>query len=238
MARLFSAEGAVLALVGRRSAPLEETAGLLDGEALVLPTDVTDERSVVEMVRRTVEQFGRIDVLLNNAARPGVDQPIWERSLDNWNATLAIDLTAAMLCTREAIAQSMLERRSGSIVNFSSTAGLRGAPLKSSYCVAKGALRILTSVAAQDAGPYGIRVNCVIPGMTATDLLLDSFASAAGARGVTMEEIRQEAETMHALRRIATPEETAYTALFFGSDESSAITGQSLIVDAGMVNGG
>jgi NAD(P)-dependent dehydrogenase (short-subunit alcohol dehydrogenase family) len=237
MALLFSREGAPVVLAARRPHLIEETAELVEadgGTALVVPTDVTDEEACARLVATTVERFGRVDVLLNNASYPGVDLHIWDQTLENWNATIAAVVTGPMLLTREVLRQSMLERRSGSIVNFSSTASLQGMPRKSHYSVAKSGLRLLTKVAAQEAGPHGVRVNCVVPGGIQTDLLFRYWDRIAGERGVTAEVIRDESAAGAALRKIALPEETAMAALFLASDESSAITGQSLVVDSGV----
>jgi 3-oxoacyl-[acyl-carrier protein] reductase len=238
MARLFSDEGAKVAIAGRREDKLRETAEGIAGEVLVVPTDITDEEAVIEMVRATVERFGQVDVLINNAAQPGVDKYIWEQTLDNWTQTIAVDTTGAMLCMREVLRQSMLERTSGSIVSFSSTAGSNGMPRKSHYCTAKAALRTLTKVAAQEAGPYGIRVNCLIPGGIQTDLYLNWVKRMADEQDRPWEEVATEFASNTALRRVTTPDEQAAVALFLASDESSGITGQSIIADAGGVMNG
>ncbi|HVM66219.1 MAG TPA: SDR family oxidoreductase [Acidimicrobiales bacterium] len=236
MAAMFSGEGASLVLAARRTAELEETARLVrdgGGEAVAVTTDVTDEAQVVAMVDAAMDAYGRVDVMMNNAAQPGTDLHIWEQTLDNWNKTIAIDVTAAMLCSREVLRRSMIERRSGSIVNISSTASWQGIPRKSHYGVAKAGLRTLTKVVAREAGPYGVRVNCLVPGGILTDLLRRYWERLAGEQGVTWQEIRDRGARALALQRIATPEEVARAALFFASDDSSAITGQSLTVDCG-----
>jgi len=233
MATQFAEGGALVTIAGRRAEALEETAAGIDAEVLIVPTDATDEDQVRRMVAATVERHGRVDVLLNNAAQPGADLHIWEQTLDNWNATLAIDVTAAMLCTREVLNQSMLERRSGSIVNFSSSAGWNGIPRKSHYCVAKAGLRVLTKVTAQEVGPFGIRVNCLVPGAIDTELLRSYQARIAAEQGVTVERIREGAARSSSLRHISTPEEVAAVVRFLASDESITITGQSISVDAG-----
>lgn len=235
MARLFAAEGARLVIAGRREEKLAETAAQLADEPLVVPTDITLEGDVVELVRGAVTRYGRVDIMLNNAAQPGQDRYLWEQTLQNWNDTIAVDTTGAMLCTREVLRQSMLEQRSGAIVNVSSTAGWRGIPRKSHYCVAKAGLRTLTKVAAQEAGPYGIRVNCLVPGSIDTALLDGYFARIAGERGIPPEQMRDEVTSLAALRRISTAEEIAAAALFLASDEAPTLTGQSLNVDAGGV---
>jgi 3-oxoacyl-[acyl-carrier protein] reductase len=236
MATMFSAEGAPLVLAARRAEQLEETARLVregGGTAVTVTTDVTDEKQVEAMVDAAMDTYGRVDVLMNNAAQPGTDLHIWEQTLENWNATIAIDVTAAMLCSREVLRKSMIERRSGSIVNVSSTASWQGIPRKSHYGVAKAGLRTLTKVVAKEVGPHGIRVNCLVPGGIQTDLLRNYWRRIAGEQGVTWEEIRDRGAKALALQRVATPEEVAAAALFFACDESSAITGQSLTVDCG-----
>jgi len=236
MASLFSGEGARLVLAARRAEQLAETVRQVHdagGTAVAVTTDVTDEAQVEAMVDAAIDGYGRVDVLMNNAAQPGTDLHIWEQTLDNWNATIAIDVTAAMLCSREVLRKSMIERRSGSIVNVSSTASWQGIPRKSHYGVAKAGLRTLTKVVAREVGPHGIRVNCLVPGGIQTDLLRNYWKRIAGEQGVTWEEIRDRGARSLALQRVATPEEVAAAALFFASDDSSAITGQSLTVDCG-----
>jgi 3-oxoacyl-[acyl-carrier protein] reductase len=237
MAKLFAAEGAMLVLAARRKDLLEETAAQLRAETLAVTVDVTDEDQVAEMVRRAVERFGRVDVLLNNAAKPSTDVNIWEQPLAVWNETLAVNLTGPMLCIREVTRQSMLERRRGAIVNFSSTAGIQGIPRKSQYCVSKSGLRMLTQVAAKELGPYNIRVNCLVPGFIQTDVLTRHFQKVADDRGVPFDQVRDESAKGLALRHVPLPEETARTALFLASDDAAIVTGQYLVADSGMVMG-
>jgi NAD(P)-dependent dehydrogenase (short-subunit alcohol dehydrogenase family) len=158
---------------------------------------------------------------------------VWEQTLDNWNATLAIDVTAAMLCTREVLRQSMLERRSGSILNFSSTAGLSGVPRKTHYVTAKASLRAFTKTVALEVGPYGIRCNCVVPGGIETDLWKNWVARIAQERGVEYDVQRAKLLSSVPLRDISGPADVANLALFLASDESHMITGQSIVIDGG-----
>ena len=233
MAKLFVEEGARIAVAGRRRDKLEETADLAGGEVLVVPTDITVEDQVVALVEATIARFGQVDVLMNNAAQPGKDLWIWEQTLENWNQTIAVDTTGAMLCMREVIRQSMLERRRGSIVNFSSTAGWTGMARKTHYTTAKAALRTLTKSVALEVGPYGIRVNCLVPGGIMTDLWVNWVKRLAAEQGIEWEELAERNARGTALRRISTPEEIARVGLFLASEESSSITGQSLTADAG-----
>src|SRR4029077_12193973 len=119
MAAMFVREGARVLLSARREELVREAAEAAGGGAIAMRADVTNEDDVAAMVSRAVDEFGHVDIMCNNAAAPGTDRWIWEQTLENWNATIAIDVTAAMLCTREVLLQSMLERRSGVILNFS-----------------------------------------------------------------------------------------------------------------------
>ena len=233
MAEKASRSGARVVLAGRRIEPLEETGARLAGEWIALSTDVTIETQVEELVRRAIERFGQVDVLLNNAAQPGKDLHIWEQTLDNWNATIATNVTGPMLCAREVMRQSMAKRKTGSIVNFSSYVSWQGKARKSHYCVSKSGVRSLTKVLAIEGGPYGIRAHCVVPGATSTDLLTRYMNRIAGERGVEPEVIAEDYRAASALRQINTPEQVADAALFLASDLGSGITGQSIPVDAG-----
>ena len=215
MGAMFVQEGARVLLAARREDLVEEAAAAAGTGAIAMRADVTDEADVAAMVSRAVDEFGHVDIMCNNAAAPGTDRWIWEQTLENWNATIAIDVTAAMLCTREVLKQSMLERRSGVILNFSSTAAYNGMVRKSHYVTAKASVRAFTKAVALEVGPYGIRCNCIVPGSIDTET-----HRARLLQGV-------------ALRDISSTEDVANLALFLASDESRTITGQSIPVDAG-----
>lgn len=233
MARRFVAEGARVVLSARREEMVQAVAADIGEGAVAVRADVTQEDDVRVMVDRAMQEFGQVDVLLNNAAAPGQDKFVWEQTLDNWNATIAIDLTAAMLCTREVLNRSMLERKSGSIVNFSSTAGWRGDPRKTHYVSAKAALRAFSKSVAQEVGPYGIRCNCLVPGSIDTELWQNYAKRRAAEEGIAVEDWRARTFEGLPLRRISSPDDIANLALFLASDESLTITGQSINCDAG-----
>ena len=111
MARLFVEQGAKVLMAARREELVASHAADIGLGAIAMRCDVTNEDDVTAMVDRALEEFGQVDILLNNAAAPGQDKYIWEQTLENWNATIAIDLTAAMLCSREVVRRSMLERK-------------------------------------------------------------------------------------------------------------------------------
>ncbi len=233
MAAMFVRHGAKVLLSARREELVAEAAAAAGDGAIAMRADVTDEGDVAAMVARAIDAFGHVDILLNNAAAPGQDTWIWEQTLENWNDTIAIDVTAAMLCTREVLRQSMLERRSGVILNFSSTASFRGMPRKTHYVTAKAALRAFTQSVANEVGPHGIRCNCIVPGAIDTDLWQNWVRRTATERGADYEDQRAKALSGTALRDISSPEDVANLALFLASDESRTITGQSIVCDAG-----
>jgi len=230
---LFVREGARVLLAARREDLIRAAAQEAGPGAIAMRADVTDERDVAAMVSRAVEEFGHVDILCNNAAAPGQDRWIWEQTLENWNATIAIDVTAAMLCTREVLNQSMLQRRSGVILNFSSTAGYTGVVRKSHYVTAKASLRAFTKSVALEVGSYGIRCNCIVPGSIDTELWRNWVRRSADEQGVDFATQRARILKSVALHDISSAEDVANLALFLAGDESRTITGQSIPVDAG-----
>jgi NAD(P)-dependent dehydrogenase (short-subunit alcohol dehydrogenase family) len=233
MGALFVSEGAKVLLAARREELVRDAARAAGPGAIGMRADVTDENDVAAMVSRAVDEFGHVDILCNNAAAPGQDRWIWEQTLDNWNATIAVDVTAAMLCTREVLNQSMLQRRRGVILNFSSTAGYAGMVRKTHYVTAKAALRAFTKTVALEVGPHGIRCNCIVPGAIDTELFRSWLARTADEDGVDVATLRAKSLKDVALRDISSPRDVANLALFLAGDESRTITGQSIPVDAG-----
>ena len=233
MAKLFVEQGAKVLLSARREELVQQAVKNAGQGALAMRCDVTSEDDVKAMVARAMDEFGRIDILLNNAAAPGQDKWVWDQTLDNSNSTIAIDLTAAMLCSREVLKASMLERKTGSIVNFSSTAGWTGMPRKTHYTSAKAALRALTKTIALEVGPHGIRCNCLVPGSIETELWVNYGKRMATEQGITYEQWKEKALASVPLRAISQPIDVANLALFLASEESRTITGQSINCDAG-----
>ena len=233
MGAMFVREGARVLLSARREELVREAAAAAGGGAIAMRADVTNEDDVAAMVARAVEEFGHVDIMCNNAAAPGTDKWVWEQTLENWNATIAIDVTAAMLCTREVLNQSMLERKSGVILNFSSTAGYNGLVRKTHYVTAKASLRAFTKAVALEVGPHGIRCNCVVPGSIDTELWQNWVRRLAGEQDVEYDALRERMLQGSPLRTISSVEDVANLALFLASDESRTITGQSIPVDAG-----
>lgn len=236
LARTYAREGASLVLAGRRVSLLEETAALVDragAPCLVQAADVTIERDCIALVERTVAHFGRIDVLLNNAGLPGADMPVAEMTLDNWNHTIAVNVTGPMLLAREALRQAMIPARSGNVQFFSSAAAKRVRTRKAHYAVAKMGLIPLAQTLALEVGPLGIRVNTLVIGLVEGDLVDGWIRRTAGESGRDPDEVRAAMVADIPLRRAIDPQEIADLSLFLASDAASAITGQNVNVTAG-----
>ena len=160
MGKQFADAGAKVLMVARNEEAVVESAAAAGNGAIGMRADVTNEADVAAMVDRAMTEWGQVDILLNNAVIPGKDLHVWEQTLENWNDVFAICITAPMIASREVLNRSMLARKTGSIVNFSSTAGWTGMPRKSHYVSSKAGLRALTKVIATEAGPFGVRCNC------------------------------------------------------------------------------
>jgi len=158
MGKQFADAGAKVLLVARNEEAVLEAAAAAGNGAIGMRADVTNEADVVAMVDRVLNEWGQVDILLNNAVIPGKDLHVWEQTLENWNEVFAICITAPMIASREVLRRSMMERKTGSIVNFSSTAGWTGMPRKSHYVSSKAGLRAIASSPAASkpiCGPIG-----------------------------------------------------------------------------------
>jgi NAD(P)-dependent dehydrogenase (short-subunit alcohol dehydrogenase family) len=204
------------------------------GEALLLHADITRSRDVEAMVERLVRAFGRIDVLVNNSGVGTVRTPdrVTEIAEDEWDRVMDVNLKGAMLTSKYVIPH--LQRNGGgAIINISSIRGLLGNPVLASYCASKGGMVLLTKQMALDYAGDNIRVNCICPGFTATEM----FRTYLGKQP-DPDRARRAFADMAPLGRIGDPEEIAASALFFATDESSFITGAALPVDGGYTANG
>jgi 3-oxoacyl-[acyl-carrier protein] reductase len=233
MSKMLADEGAKVVLAARRAELVEEVAHSIGDSAVALKADVTHEEDVARMVDVAMQRWGKVDVMMSNAAVPGKDKWIWEQTVDNFLDTYKVDCMAAMLCSREVLNRSMMERKTGAILTFSSGAGWSGMARKAHYSAAKGALIVLSKTIAKEVGPYGIRCNCLVPGAIDTELLQNYHKRIAGEQGVSVDEIRAEATKDLPLKTFSTPEDIANMALFLVSDHARTITGQAINVDAG-----
>ncbi len=231
----FASEGAKVVVAARTLSRLEEVVEEIKsraGEAKAIQTDVSDEKQVERMADETIREYGKIDVMVCNHAGGGGGGNVVDLDLEGWRETLAINLTGTLLCCRAAL-KDMIPRRSGSIVNISSVAGMYGVPGLSAYSASKWGIIGLTQTMAIEVGQYNIRVNSISPAATRTERFESPQRAIAKAMNIPYEEREREMLTHYALKRIAEPSEIASAALFLASDESSAITGHNLVVSCG-----
>jgi NAD(P)-dependent dehydrogenase (short-subunit alcohol dehydrogenase family) len=228
VARAFRAAGASVAVAARDAEALNRLAEELggDGQALAVPTDVRDAEAVAEMVRSTVERFGRLDYACNNAAGGGhPPTPLAEVSLDAFDSGIAVNLRGVFLSMREEI-PAIVGSGGGAIVNMSSTAGLQAVGGLASYVAAKHGVEGLTKVAALDYAGNGVRVNALAPGPILTDNL-----RRAGAAG------QEAAARAMPLGRVGEPDEVADAVVWLCSEAAGFITGTTLAIDGGKLAG-
>jgi len=229
-AKLFAEEGAKVVVAARRQAELEALVAEIedaDGTAIALAGDVTDEAYAKALVDLALETFGGLDVAFNNVGSVGPMGPISELSLAGWRETLDANLTSAFLGAKYQV-PAMVERGGGSLIFTSTFVGHTvGMPGMTSYAASKAGLIGLTQVLAAEYGAKGVRVNALVPGGT------DTPASITNAPGAGPE-VLAFVEGLHALKRIAQPQEIARAALFLASDASSFTTGSALFADGGV----
>jgi NAD(P)-dependent dehydrogenase (short-subunit alcohol dehydrogenase family) len=232
----FAAEGAITVIAARTVANIKKAAEDINsegGRAKAITTDISDEKQVERMVTQTLAEYGQIDILVNNAGMAGPTARIVDMELDKWKEVLAVNLTGMMLCSRE-ILKDMLPRKSGNIINISSIGGMSGFPMRSPYCVSKMGVIAFTETLAIEAGEHDIRVNCISPGAVRGDRILNAAKAKAEAQGVDREEVLARLIKDYSLKRLIEPAEVAAAAVFLASDESSAITGHTLVVSCGL----
>jgi len=227
-AKLFAAEGAQVVLAARRAPELTQVASEIEssgGRAVALAGDVGEEAYAKALVELAVERFGGLDVAFNNAGSLGPLQPITDVSLRDWDDTLRVNLSSAFLAAKYQI-PAMLKRKGGSLVFTSTFVGYTaGMPNMAAYAAGKSGLIGLTQALAAELGASNVRVNALLPGGTDTPL---------GRVIATTPEVLAYVRNLHALKRIAQPEEIARAALFLASDASSFTTGTALLVDGGV----
>jgi NAD(P)-dependent dehydrogenase (short-subunit alcohol dehydrogenase family) len=232
----FASEGAIVVVAARTFARLKEVAEDINsrgGIARAMAVNISDDTKVQEMVAQTVKEFGRIDILVNNAGIPGPTANIADMELDKWNEVLSINLTGAMLCSREVLA-NMMVRKSGCIINISSVGGMSGFPMRSPYCVSKMGIIGLTETMAIEVGTYNIRVNCISPAAVRGDRVLAAAQAKGKALEMNPEKVLERLTKDYSLKRLIEPSEVATAALFLASDDASAITGHTLVVSCGL----
>ena len=227
-ARLFAAEGAKVVLAARRGRELAGVAREIEsmgGSAVALAGDVRDEAYAKALVELAIERFGGLDVAFNNAGGLGPLLPTTDVALSDWEDALRVNLTSAFLAAKYQV-PAMLKRKSESIVFTSTFVGYTvGMPNMAAYAASKSGLIGLTQALAAELGPRGVRVNALLPGGTDTPM---------GRVVASTPDVLDYVRNLHALKRIAQPEEIAKAALFLASEASSFTTGSALLVDGGV----
>ena len=224
----FAKEGARVVISGRRDEEGKKLVAELrktGGEAEFVRSDVRHEEEVRNLVDKTIERFGRLDVAVNNAGTEGVPGPVTEQTAESFAATFDTNVLGTLLGMKHEL-RAMLPRRSGSIVNVSSAYGSIGAPGASVYVASKHAVEGLTKSAALEVAGTGVRVNVVAPGTTDTGML---------TRFNKTDENKAALVSTVPLKRMATPEEIAQVIAFVASPNASYMTGASIPVDGGML---
>lgn len=222
-AQRFAREGASVVLVGRTPEKLEKVAAQLpQGKHLVVPCDVSSADEVQNLAQRVIDEYGRVDVLVNNAGVI-VQGRIHEISLNDWETLMATDLNGVFYCTHYFMPE--LLKTKGNVVNISSVSGLGGDWGMSVYNAAKGAVTNFTRALAMDYGADGVRVNAICPGFTFTELTEDMKQN---------EPLLQKFYERIPLKRAGEPEDIANAIAFIASDDARYITGVNLPVDGGL----
>jgi NAD(P)-dependent dehydrogenase (short-subunit alcohol dehydrogenase family) len=227
-AMLFAQEGAKLVVAARRRGPLEDLVAEISargGAAVSVAGDVGDEGVARELVDTAINRFGRLDAALNNAGTIGARGETTAVSVADWENTLRTNLTSAFLGAKYQI-PAMLARGGGSLIFTSTFVGhATGMPGMAAYAASKAALIGLTRALAVEYGAHGVRVNALLPGGTDTPM---------GREFASTPEIIAFVQNLHALKRMALPEEIAQSALYLASDASSFTTGTALFADGGV----
>jgi NAD(P)-dependent dehydrogenase (short-subunit alcohol dehydrogenase family) len=233
-ASLFAREGATVAVVDLVADAAMETAELIaeaGGRALAVKADVSDMTQVGAAFQKVADEYGRVDVLYNNA---GVNSSgsVIDASEDDWDRCFAVNAKGTFACS-QAAGRLMVAAGRGSIINQGSVAAVVGIANFASYCASKGAVVALTRSMSVDLAPRGVRVNAICPGTVYTPLMEPMLTARGGgdmAAGLALTVAK------YPIGRLGTPEEIAAVALFLASDDSSFLTGSVITADGGMTS--
>lgn len=228
VAAAFLHDGAAVVIADVNAEELEGAASELARESrrvLAVEADVADATSVQRITEEAVRAFGRVDILVNNAAVAGGDS-VLEMTEEHWQRVLAVNLTGPFLCAQAAARQMVTQDSGGVIINVSSISADRAYPLTAAYTAAKGGVRSLTMALARELGPRGIRVIAVAPSFVETEMARPYLAD---------DRYRQKLAKTIPLGRIGRPEDVADVVVFLASDEARYITGSTVYIDGGLM---
>ncbi len=208
---------------GEMEAVVEEIRKL-GRRSLAVPVDITNKADVDNMVQRVMDEFGVIDILVNNVGII-VRASLLEHSEEDWDRVLDTDLKGYFLCCR-AVGTKMVERKKGNIINIASVAAITAETGKAGYCVSKAGVVMLTRVLARELASHNIRVNAIAPGSVRTEMSKRLWSDPETYKQITAE---------IPMGRVAEPSDIASVALFLASDASSYVTGHTIVVDGGLL---
>jgi NAD(P)-dependent dehydrogenase (short-subunit alcohol dehydrogenase family) len=257
LAKLFSKEGAAISIsdiitvddLWNRVGSKIKTS---NHKVICLNVDVSKEDQVNNMVKETIKQFGRIDILVNNVGITGPTKDCWNVTLEEWNRTLSVNINGTFLCTK-AVLPEMIERKSGRIINMSSITGKNPLPHRTPYATSKMGIIGFTRTLAVEVGKYNITVNAICPGLPGGERNLEMARDLAELQGKSFnaEEFRTKLEEQRRKgvlggrylagegysEALISHDDVAYMALFLASDEAGKITGQDINVCGGFYMG-
>jgi 2-hydroxycyclohexanecarboxyl-CoA dehydrogenase len=201
------------------------------GQAFAYKADLTKPEEVEKLVEESIKRYGKIDILVSNA---GWDElrPFLNTDINFWNKILDLNLKGHMYCIK-VVLPHMVKQNYGKIVTIGSDAGRLGNPMEAPYSAAKGGVIAFTKTIAREFGRYNITANCICPGITETPLAQEMISAIPEKEKAL--KMMETVKMMTPLRRLAKPEDIAYAALYFASDESNFVTGQTLSVSGGLV---
>lgn len=237
LVRRFVDLGARVVFSARREAELRAFEAELKEQGhdvRAVPGDMARPEDCKRLVETALQAFGGVDILVNNAALSGVQKPCWEVTSEDLDEVMKVNVNGALNCIRHA-APSMIERRSGAIVNIGSFTGKRPAANRTVYATSKMALVGLTRTAALELAPHGVRCNVVSPGPVQGERVEEVVARAAKANNKTEEQIRQEFTSWIPLGEMVTEDEICDMVVFLASDSGRHMTGQDINMDGGIV---
>ena len=238
IAQRLADEGAAIAVLALHHESAQRAAAELragGGRAIALGADVADEESMTRAIRETVDAFGRLDVMVNNAGTIAV-APVLETTVETWNRVVDVNLRGVFLGSREAARQMIAQGGCGRIVNGSSGAGRQGNANIAAYAATKAGVIGFTQSLAVELAPHGITVNAYCPGHVTSTPMWHAIDAAETARsGEPPGSAKRAAEAEPPLGRAGRPEEIAAAVAYLASEEAAFVTGESILIDGGLV---
>lgn len=235
-ARLFAAEGARVVIADIQDAKGRYLVERMGNTSDYLHTDISEEGDVIALIGYTLDRYGKLDCMFNNAGLGGVSGSIEEIPVEGFDETVGVLFRGVFLGMKHA-SPVMKRQRSGSIINTASVAGLRAGYGPHVYSAAKAAVVHLSLSVAMELGESGVRVNCICPGYIATPAFGKHFGLSPEDTDRSIEAMKGIFRDMQPIKRSGVPEDVAQAALWLASDDSSFVTGHALVVDGGIVGG-